>query len=411
MTGNKFVNTCYEARLRDEKEKEGRAYRKYGYEAFFFEKYVNRRYFEKRVYKPLIQAAKEILFEKQREEANRSQKSVVDARKSFASSRGDSQRSFTCRSFGQNGEGDDDEEEDMKRRRRSIGNGDNSRPVPSVVLSLEDGDEWWNGDGKSGSKPHSNGDDVGRSDRSNGDDSLKNERMQRQSSSRKMIVDLRDRNRMQMQRKRLSARNLMADGGSGELSPRSRRSTRSGSSRKLSSEGLASLKQDLLDGKGSKSCDNKNRRGSRNDNSFPQRRVSSTPRLHGNFSGSGSRRQSSRNRMSSRRVTSSSGEKLNASFSTFKLSYGESDSESDRERAPRKNATFEKVEKKATMPKSSSITKLTEEDVLLASLSVEATSPNLLSKNGDDNAVKLNSSMTSISSLLDNVRPSDNAAP
>lgn len=62
LSGNKLVNAVYEATVTNEKE--GRDKRKYGYEAFFFEKYVNLSHFDEVLYKQLINQASKSLVEK-----------------------------------------------------------------------------------------------------------------------------------------------------------------------------------------------------------------------------------------------------------------------------------------------------------------------------------------------------------
>ena len=62
LGGNQLVNACYEATVA--KEKEGRDKRKYGYEAFLFEKYVNLTFFDEILYKNMISQARKALVEK-----------------------------------------------------------------------------------------------------------------------------------------------------------------------------------------------------------------------------------------------------------------------------------------------------------------------------------------------------------
>lgn len=62
LSGNQLVNAAYEATVTNEKE--GRDKRKYGYEAFFFEKYVNLTHFDEVLYKQLINQASKSLVEK-----------------------------------------------------------------------------------------------------------------------------------------------------------------------------------------------------------------------------------------------------------------------------------------------------------------------------------------------------------
>lgn len=61
ISGNTLVNSCFEAHVK--KEKEGRDRRKFGYEAFFFEKFVNRRFFDPAVYQVLIALSSKRLVE------------------------------------------------------------------------------------------------------------------------------------------------------------------------------------------------------------------------------------------------------------------------------------------------------------------------------------------------------------
>jgi hypothetical protein len=66
LGGNKLVNACYEGKLTKEamKEKEKRETKKYGYEAFFFEKHVNLTYFDEILYKNMINQSSKALVEK-----------------------------------------------------------------------------------------------------------------------------------------------------------------------------------------------------------------------------------------------------------------------------------------------------------------------------------------------------------
>ena len=61
VSGNKIVNECYEALVTNEKD--GRNKRKYGHEAYFFEKFVNRTYFDQVLYKQLISESSKSLVE------------------------------------------------------------------------------------------------------------------------------------------------------------------------------------------------------------------------------------------------------------------------------------------------------------------------------------------------------------
>ena len=63
LSGNRLVNQCYEASATS-KEKDGRHKRKYGLEAFFFEKFVNRAYFDELLYRQLITESSKALVEK-----------------------------------------------------------------------------------------------------------------------------------------------------------------------------------------------------------------------------------------------------------------------------------------------------------------------------------------------------------
>ena len=70
ISGNALVNEAYEADL-DTRERDGRAKKKYGYEAYFFEKYMNRRYFINDVYQQLIQQSEKDHLERKSNEALR----------------------------------------------------------------------------------------------------------------------------------------------------------------------------------------------------------------------------------------------------------------------------------------------------------------------------------------------------
>ncbi|CAB9515038.1 expressed unknown protein [Seminavis robusta] len=60
--GNALVNACYEATVTNEKD--GRDRKKYGYEAFLFEKYVNMSFFDEILYKQMMAKASKALVEK-----------------------------------------------------------------------------------------------------------------------------------------------------------------------------------------------------------------------------------------------------------------------------------------------------------------------------------------------------------
>ena len=62
ISGNKIINQCYEALITNEKE--GRHKRKYGQEAYFFEKFVNRTYFDQVLYRQVMTESCKSLVEK-----------------------------------------------------------------------------------------------------------------------------------------------------------------------------------------------------------------------------------------------------------------------------------------------------------------------------------------------------------
>ena len=68
VSGNALVNAAYEANL-DTTERDGRTKKKYGYEAYFFEKYMNQRYFIDGVYQQLVQQAEKDHVEQNSNEA------------------------------------------------------------------------------------------------------------------------------------------------------------------------------------------------------------------------------------------------------------------------------------------------------------------------------------------------------
>jgi hypothetical protein len=62
ISGNRLVNTCFEATVTNEKD--GRDRKAYGYEAFFFEKYVNLSHFDDTLYRQMIAQSAKAFVEK-----------------------------------------------------------------------------------------------------------------------------------------------------------------------------------------------------------------------------------------------------------------------------------------------------------------------------------------------------------
>ncbi|CAB9517034.1 expressed unknown protein [Seminavis robusta] len=89
ISGNSLVNTAFERLVRDEKD--DRDIRKYGYEAYFFEKFVNRRFFDEGTYKELIAQSLEANAEKQPRRSS-SDKRLDSGRRSSSDKKLDSSR-------------------------------------------------------------------------------------------------------------------------------------------------------------------------------------------------------------------------------------------------------------------------------------------------------------------------------
>ena len=282
LSGNNLVNACFEAYVKHDSDlKESRDRRKYGYEAFFFEKFVNRRYFDPDIYRAVIQEATQKWADQKCN--SQSSKELNDVKREVGTY--DPESSLSWRS-----EHDADDEDDIPLFSKQ------ESPSSSRSIRSES-----NGDGEQ-------------------------QRLANNISTAATGISRRDRNRLQ--RKRLSARNLLLDEKidnhpTGYNGSSFRRSSR------LSPAGLDALKQELL---------SSNNKTNNNNNRDRVRRASSNPRLSHGVSGRNSlmKRASSRSRISSTTTASSSnnnintmrrvssaGTKLHASFSDLFFLYGE----------------------------------------------------------------------------------------